>query len=183
MKPRWHFRPHAASAFLAIWLFTSPADTTAVGQTVTATTGAVYGTVTDSTDAVVPGVTVTLAGPALLANQKVRTDELGVYRFLAVPPGDYGLTFERRGFTKIVREGIRVGVGFTATVDAELRPGELTDSVTVSGTPVIDFTSAEIAARFDSSKLATLPGARDVFTVLANTPGIAMTRVDVGASV
>jgi hypothetical protein len=167
---------------LAVSFLTSLVATTASGQTVTAITGAVYGTVTDGTSAVAPGVTVTLAGPTLLASRTALTDAAGAYRFPAVPPGDYELVFELTGFAKIVRQGIRVGVGFTATVDAELRPGGLTESITVSGAPVIDLASTEITVRFDRDKLATLPGARDIFAVLANTPGIAMSKVDVGGN-
>jgi len=33
----------------------------------------------------------------------------------------------------IVREAVHVGIGFTATVTVEMRPGTLSDSVTVSG--------------------------------------------------
>ena len=175
-------RRQALNALLAVCLLTAQAATAAGGQTVTATTGAVNGTVTDSTTAVVPGVAVTLAGRALLNGETVLTNAAGAYRFPAVPPGEYALTFELTGFAKIVRQGIRVGVGFTATVDAELRPGGLTDSVIVTGAPVIDITSAEITSRFDSTRLATLPGARDVFAILGNTPGIAMSKVDVGGN-
>jgi hypothetical protein len=43
----------------------------ATGQTVTGTTGALIGTVTDSTKAVLPGVTVSLSGPALMGGKPV----------------------------------------------------------------------------------------------------------------
>ena len=85
-------------ALLAAAFLTSLTAATATGQTVTPTTGAVYGTVSDSSHAVIPGVTVTLAGPTLITKQTVLTDESGVYRFPAVPPGEYGLTFELTGF-------------------------------------------------------------------------------------
>jgi hypothetical protein len=167
---------------LVLWTCSGLAVISAAAQNVTATTGAVNGTVTDSTKAVVPGVIVTLAGPSLVINWTATSDDTGEYHFSAVPPGDYALRFELPCFATIVRDGIRVGIGFTATVNAELRPGDLIDSVTVSGAPVIDLTSTEVTARFDSDTLATLPGARDIFAVLANTPGIAMTRVDVGGN-
>ena len=61
------------------------------------------------------------------------TDAAGAYRFSAVPPGEHTLTFELAGFGTIVREGIQVGLGFTATVNAEMSPGTISDSVTVSG--------------------------------------------------
>ena len=145
-------------ALLAVAFLANLAVTAAMGQTVTPTTGAVFGTVTDSSHAVVPLVTVTLAGPTLITKQTALTDEAGVYRFPAVPPGDYGLTFELTGFASIVRQGIHVGIGFTATVDAELRPRSVVDSVNVNGAPIIDLTSTEVTTRFDSSNLATLAG-------------------------
>ena len=148
-------------ALLAAAFLTSLTAATATGQTVTPTTGAVYGTVTDSSEAVVPGVT----RHARWSDTDHQTN--GAHRrgrrlsFSRRAARRVWLTFELTGFATIVRQGIRVGVGFTATVDAELRPGNVIDSVSVSGAPVIDLTSTEVTARFDSSKLATLPGARD----------------------
>ena len=94
-------------------------------QTVTATTGAVNGIVTDSTEAVVPGVTVSLSGPALMTARTAITDQAGAYRFSAVPPGDHTLTFELAGFGTVVRDDVHVGLGFTATVNVEMQPGTL----------------------------------------------------------
>ena len=80
-----------------------------------------------------PGVTVSLSGPSLMTTRTVLTDEAGAYRFSAVPTGDHTLTFELAGFETIVREGIHVGLGFTATVNVEMSAGRVSDSVTVSG--------------------------------------------------
>ena len=110
-------------AFALCSVAVPPGKIAAAAQTVTATTGAVNGIVTDSTKAVVPGVTVSLSGPSLMADPDRAHRRDGAYRFSAVPPGDYTLTFELAGFATIVREGIHVGLGFTATVNAELSPG------------------------------------------------------------
>ena len=85
-------------AVMTLCLFVS-AIASPSAQTITATTGAVNGIVTDSTKAVVPGVTVSLSGPSLLALQTTLTDQTGTYRFSAVPPGDHTLTFELAGFS------------------------------------------------------------------------------------
>ncbi len=91
--------------------------------------------------------------------------------------------FELTGFRTIVRAGVQVGVGFTATVNAEMSPGNLTDRVEVSGASrIIDHASTEVTTHFDSGKLASLPGARDFFAIVANTPGIAMSKMDVGGN-
>lgn len=105
----------------------------AAAQTVTSTTGAINGTVTDTSKVVMPGVTVALAGPALMGTNTTVTDQNGVYRFSTVPLGDYTLTFELSGFGTVRREGLRIGAGFTATVNVVMNPGTLQESVTVSG--------------------------------------------------
>ena len=152
-------------------------------QTVTSTTGAINGTVTDSTKSVLPGVTVTLSGPALMGTSVAVTDQNGLFRFSTVPIGEHKLTFELAGFGTVAREGIRVSVGFTATVNAEMSPGAVAESITVSGaTPVVDIQSTKVANNFDSERLAELPGSRDAWAVAAQTPGVAMSRMDVGGS-
>ena len=168
----------AGLALCAVAAAISPA----IAQTITATTGAVNGIVTDSTKALVPGVTVSLSGPSLMTVERAITDATGVYRFSAVPPGDYSLTFTLKGFATVVRDGINVGLGFTASVNIELQPGGVSDTVTVSGAPLIDLASTGVTVRFDSEKLASLPGARDIFSVLSLTPGVAMAKMDVGGS-
>ena len=70
----------------------------AAAQTATSTTGAINGTVTDSTKSVLPGVTVTLSGPALMGTSTAVTDQNGSFRFSTVSIGDYRLTFELSGF-------------------------------------------------------------------------------------
>jgi outer membrane receptor protein involved in Fe transport len=155
----------------------------AAAQTVTSTTGAINGTITDSTKSVLPGVAVTLSGPALMGTSTTVTDQHGFFRFSTVAIGEYKLTFELTGFGTIAREGIRVSVGFTATVNVEMSPGTLAESVTVSGeSPVVDIQATKVSNTFDSERLAELPGSRDAWAIVAQTPGIAMSRMDVGGS-
>jgi outer membrane receptor protein involved in Fe transport len=146
-------------------------------------TGVILGTVTDNTKAVLPGVTVTVSGPAAMGTPTAVTGENGTYRIPSLPPGEYSVKFELTGFGTVIREGIRVGVGFTATVNADLNVASVTESVTVSGqSPVVDVTNTTVATRFDTELLASLPGARDYWAVLAQTPAVSMGRVDVGGS-
>ena len=139
--------------------------------------------VTDSTRTIVPGVTVGLSGPSLMTTRTALTDETGIYCFSAVPPGDHTLTFQLAGFGTIAREGVHVGLGFTATVNVELSPATIDDRVIVSGAaPVVDVSSTVVTTHFDSDKLARLPGARDFFALAANTPGVALSKMDVGGN-
>src|SRR5712692_7024503 len=95
-------------------------------------TGTIAGVVKDTTGAVLPGVTVEAASPALI--EKVRTavtDAQGNYKIVDLRPGTYAATFRLAGFSTFKREGIELTTGFTATANAELRVGELQESVTV----------------------------------------------------
>src|SRR5712692_5156059 len=155
----------------------------ALAQSVGATTGAINGKVTDATGGVMPGVTVTIASASMQGVRTVVTNEEGTYRFPAIPPGEYTITYELAGFSTVLREGIRVGLGFTATVNTELRVASLTETVTVSGqSPVVDVTSTKTATNFDAKELASLPSARDFWSILAAAPAVQMQRIDIGGS-
>jgi len=150
---------------------------------VSSTTGSINGKVTDNTGGVLPGVTVTASSPSLQGVRTAVTTEAGEYRFPAVAPGMYKLVYELAGFGTVNREGVSVGLGFTATVNTELTVATLQETVTVTGaSPVVDVSSTSTAASFGSERLASLPNARDFWTVLAASPAIVVTRIDVGGS-
>jgi len=173
--PRWSV---AVAPLLAMLL-----SSAAVAQTVSATTGALNGRVTDNTGAVLPGVTVTITSPSMMGSRSAVTSQDGTYRFPAVPPGVYQITYELPGFNTVTREQIRVTLGFTATVNVELGVASLQESVTVTGeSPVVDTQSTSIGTNFDAEQLANLPSARDLWAILAESPGVQMTRIDVGGS-
>src|SRR5262245_32142715 len=82
--------------------------------------GRINGTVSDNTGAVLPGVTVTATSAALIQPQVQVTGAEGDYRFVALPPGVYEVTFELAGFQTVKREGIRVVINQTLSVDQQL---------------------------------------------------------------
>ena len=105
------------------------------------------------------------------------------YRFTAVTPGDYVVMFELAGFSTVRNEGIRVSLGFTATVNAALKVASLQESVTVTGqSPVVDTSATQIGTTFDAKQLSALPTSRDYFSLLAGSPAVQMSRIDVGGS-
>jgi hypothetical protein len=152
-------------------------------QAVTSGTGAINGRVTDASDAVMPGVTVTITSPSQMGTRTAVTDADGTYRFTAVTPGDYVVVFELAGFSTVRNEGIRVSLGFTATVNASLTVATLQESVTVTGqSPVVDTSATQIGNTFDAKQLSALPTSRDYFSLLAGSPAVQMSRIDVGGS-
>jgi len=155
----------------------------ASGQTVSTTTGAINGKITDTSGAIMPGVTVSISSPSMQGTRTDVTGTDGMYRFSAIPPGEYKVIYELGGFETQIREGLRVGLGFTATVNIELRVARLSESVTVSGqSPVVDVATTKTSTNFDAQQLAALPNARDFWSILAAAPAIQMQRIDVGGS-
>src|SRR4249920_3459573 len=101
--------------------------------------GTIAGVVKDDTGAVLPGVTVEAASPVLI--EKARTavsDSAGQYKVEQLRPGVYTVTFSLTGFSAVRRQGIDISAGFTAPVNASLKVGAVTETITVSAdTPVV----------------------------------------------
>ena len=146
-------------------------------------TGPIQGRVADSSGGVLPGVTVSAASPSMIGAQTQVTNENGTYRFPAVPPGTYTLTFELPGFTSVKREGVQIALGFTATVNVDMSVATLQETVTVTGeSPVIDTTATRVQQNFKLEQLNSIPNGRDMWALLAATPGVVMSRVDIGGN-
>jgi hypothetical protein len=148
------------------------------------TTGTIQGRVADSQGGLLPGVTVTISSPALIGGAQTQvTNEQGNYRFPAVPPGTYAVEFDLTGFNRLRREAIQITLGFTANLNVELTVATLQETVTVTGdSPIIDTSSTRVQQNFKLEELNSLPNARDMWSLLAVTPGVAMTRIDVGGN-
>jgi len=145
--------------------------------------GRIAGTVTDDSSAVVPGVTVTATSPALIQPQTTTSGSDGHYRFPALPSGLYTLTFELQGFQTMKRDGVRVTLNQTFTIDAKMKPASLSETLTISAdTPTIDTKTTSIGTSFTKELLNDIPNARDVWAAMSQAPGFQMQGYDVGGS-
>src|SRR5215831_6496804 len=158
-----------------------------VGPTVAqAQTASIAGVVKDSTGGVMPGVSVEAASPALI--EKVRTattDSGGQYKIIDLQPGTYTVTFVLPGFNTVKREGIVLTSDFTAAVNAELRVGEVAETVTVTGeSPLIDTQSVTQRKSLTHETIDALPTGRSFQNLSVLVPGvqIALGSQDVGGT-
>jgi hypothetical protein len=71
-------------------------------------TGSLRGVVTDNEGNPLPGVTITIASPAMMGTRSFVTTETGSYRFPSLPPGVYKVTAELKGFKTVERTDIEV---------------------------------------------------------------------------
>jgi len=116
----------------------------------------VNGTVTDTTGGVLPGVTVTAVNQATGNTFVGVTDDRGAYR-IALRVGMYRLTLELQGFAPVARQ-FEALVGQALTVNAQLMPSTVQESVTVTGeAPLIETTSSTLAGNIDPRQTKDLP--------------------------
>lgn len=143
--------------------------------------GELVGKVVDDQGGALPGVTVTLTGPAVMGAPTATTGATGQYRFPAVNSGTYTLKFELAGFAPLVREGIVVPVRQTITVDASMKLASLQETVTVTGaSPTVDVENTKVGARLDHEILQAVPTSRTIFGSTTVLPGMTMGRQDPG---
>jgi outer membrane receptor protein involved in Fe transport len=137
-------------------------------------TGTIVGTVTDASGAVLPGVTITLKGEAIVGAQTATTNEKGFYRFVGLPPGTYSLNFHISGFTVLNREGIKASVGQTAEENVSLKLSSMAEEVTVTGdTSVVDTQTTQVSTNYDKDWVRNAPVPRfSMFDLLAVAPGV-----------
>jgi hypothetical protein len=123
------------------------------------TTSRLVGQVSDSTGGVLPGVTVTLTNEGTGVKYNTVTTGAGTYVFEAIPSGMYSVTCELQGFKTFTSTGNRVVVGQPTSVDAQLAPGAVTETVEVTGkTEVVQTTnSGNLGSVVDQKTLEAFP--------------------------
>jgi hypothetical protein len=138
----------------------------------------ITGTVTDSTGAVVSGVEITVTNLGTNVPTKTTSNDDGIYVVPNLFPGTYSLEFKRDGFDTLTRPSITLESTQVARIDAELKVGAITQSVTVTTeAPVLDQERASEGTNLNGKVVTDLPlgiygGGRDVEQfAIAATPG------------
>ena len=148
-------------------------------------TGSILVKAVDDQGGVVPGVSVTISSPVLVAGSMTGvTDAGGVNRFPSLVPGTYSIKLELTGFQTITRENIVVLVGQTTPVDFAMKVAALAENITVTGaSPTVDTTSANVSVNLSEQLIQGTPGGRDIWGLLeAKVPSLIMSRPDVGGT-
>ncbi len=141
------------------------------------TTGVIQGTVTDATGALLPGVTVQArnAGTNLTRTQTTGSD--GRFVFLQLPTGTYELTLTLSGFATLVQQDVALTVGQTITIPAVMKVGALAETVTVSGTSLVERTRTSSATTLETRTLENIPNlGRKFEDLLTLTPGVSIVQ-------
>ena len=146
-------------------------------------TGSIYGRIVDPTNALMPGVSITVDGRAIQGQRTAESEANGSYRFLNLPPGEYRVTYQKSKFKTIIYEGAKVEVGKALTMNVTMPIAGVGETLVVtSSSPIVDVQNATVGTNFGVAMLRDIPNQRDLFALLAATPGITMPRVDVGGN-
>jgi outer membrane receptor protein involved in Fe transport len=145
--------------------------------------GTITGTVSDTTGAVISGANVTLRNVGTNISTSIESNSAGIYTFPALPPGLYEVTVEKQGFRSRKVTDIRLSVGITATIDAQLEVGAVTESVQVTASAVIlETQTSGLGNVVETRRVIELPLlGRNPLALAALSPGVIPTRGQVGA--
>ena len=138
--------------------------------------GTILGTVTDSSGAAVSGATVTVKNTGTGLVRTVTTDDDGNYSVPELPIGTYSVTVEKSGFKVGVVNGISVEVSTERRADIVLQPGDVSQTVEVSGDtlPQVESTSNTLGGIIESTVVTNLPvNGRDYQKLIFLVPGVA----------
>src|SRR3974390_3909382 len=95
--------------------------------------GTILGTVTDTSGAVVPAATVKAKNAATGLERTALTSAEGNYSIPELPIGNYTVTVTQSGFQTASNTNVVVDVATERRVDIALKPGQVTDTVEVTG--------------------------------------------------
>jgi hypothetical protein len=137
------------------------------------TLGSINGTVTDSSGAVIQNATVRIHNVDTGLEQTARTKSDGSFSVPDLPIGRYIVAFSGGGFKTEVHSNILVQGNRTATVNGSLQPGEVTATITVTGTPLMNQTDTTNGYVIDQQIIEETPLGTGSFTQLAIlSPGV-----------
>jgi hypothetical protein len=139
-------------------------------------TGTIIGTALDETGAVIPGATATLTSDAMPGGPRTGlTNDKGQFRFPNLPPGTYTLEIALPGFNTYRIDTLRVTVGGTLEVSANLGMAAVEETVTVTGEgPLVDTRKSGVSTNFTKEYYENIPLRRfSHFDLIKATPGMA----------
>lgn len=120
--------------------------------------GQIEGVVTDAQGAAVPNAAITVRNIETGTERQITSDDSGVYRAPLLPLGTYRVTVEAPNFKRLVREGITLTAGQTATVDLGLEAGDVSATVTVSSdAPIADPGKIDVGRVMNKREVEDLP--------------------------
>lgn len=141
--------------------------------------GTLVGNVTDPSQGAVNGAAVTLSSQETGIQRDTKTDERGGYEFSNIQPGTYSVRITAPGFNVFEANEIRVTVNTVARVDAQLRVGAVSETVTVGAEAVaLQTDKTDVNREISTREITNLPisGYRNYQSLIDLVPGAMPSR-------
>ena len=140
--------------------------------------GTVSGLVLDPQQLGVPTAAVDLTSNETGVVRSSATNEVGLYRFDAVNPGDYELSVRRAGFKVFRATSLHVSAAQLSTLDVSLEIGELQQVIEVTRSPVAVETEAPVrGGNLLARDIIDLPySSRNPVQLTLTLPGVVSSR-------
>ena len=147
--------------------------------------GGLTGIVTDASGAVLPGATVTITSKNTGAARTLVTGGDGLYSVPDLDPGKYSMVVELSGFSKVSFDDIAVSLGKTLKLDAQLKVGDMTETVQVQADarPAIDSRSTLVSHNVTAEEIDRLPKGRSFQSLAMTAPSVNSGEIEGGFQV
>ena len=141
-------------------------------------TGAIVGTITDPSGAPVSGATIAATDTDRGTLWTAKTNDTGSYSLIRLPIGNYTVKVTASGFQTAQQSAFAVALNQTARVDVQLKVGQVSETVEVTGAaPVLQTQSTEVSTLIDANTNVSLPlASRNYLQLTLLAPGA--TNVD-----
>jgi hypothetical protein len=137
------------------------------------TLGSINGTVTDISGAAMSGATVTVVSEQTGLTRTTKAQKNGYWEIPNLPVGTYKVTATEQNFETVNYPSIVVQEGRATTINASLKPGQVSQSVTVTANPLLNATDTTNGYTLDKAQIMETPLATGSFTQLAIlAPGV-----------
>lgn len=148
-------------------------------------TSTIRGTITDSSGAALPGATVTITNLQTNLSRTLTTGSAGGYSFESIPPGEYKVEIEAKGFRKSVVNRVQAQVGSIAEVAQSLKVGTVSETVVVETSAAevqVNTQDATLGNNIENRQILELPlNNRNVIDLLTLQPGVTQAGYVAGA--
>src|SRR5216684_3271053 len=142
-----------------------------------AQTASIQGLVKDQSEAAVVGAQVVVTNLETGLRREVNSNETGLYTLPTLPVGRYTLKATTKGFSVEEVTEIKLDVGQTARVDFTLRPGAVTETVSVSASAtLLNSETTMVGQVIENKRIVEMPLNGRNYLELARTSGTTAAR-------
>ena len=121
-------------------------------------TADVTGLISDASGAAVQGAGIEIVNIDTGLRWETTSNETGNYVFTSLPPGNYRINIKKPGFEAAARSAFELTVGQRARMDFQLKVGNVSDTVEVTGSaPILESETSSMGQTITTKPINDLP--------------------------